>query len=39
MDNKINYSYDAKLEGNVLVVRRAGCGKTTFVQNLEKTKC
>ena len=38
MDNEISYSYDAKSEGNILVVGRTGCGKTTFVQNLGKNK-
>ena len=35
---EMNYNYDTKFEGNILVVRRTGCGKTTFVQNLEKNK-
>ena len=34
----VNYSYDGKFEGNILVVGRTGCGKTTFVQNLGKNK-
>ena len=34
----MNYSFDAKFEGNILVVGRTGCGKTTFVQNLGKNK-
>ena len=34
----MNYSWDAKFEGNILVVGRTGCGKTTFVQNLRKNK-
>ena len=38
MDNEINYSYDAKFEGNILVVGRTGCDKTTFMQNLGKNK-
>ena len=38
MDNEMNYSYDAKFEGNILVVGRAGCGETTFVQSLGKNK-
>ena len=33
-----NYSFDAKFEGNILVVGRTGCGKTTFVQNIGKNK-
>ena len=38
MDNEMNYSFDAKFEGNILVVGRTGYGKTTFVQILEKNK-
>ena len=38
MDNKINYSFDTKFVGNILVVGRTGCGKTTFVQNLRQNK-
>ena len=38
MDDGMNYSFDAKFEGNILVVGRTGCGKTTFVQNLGKNK-
>ena len=34
----VNYSYDRKFEGNILVVRRNGCGKTTFLENLGKNK-
>ena len=34
----MNYCYNAKFEGNILVVDRTGCGKTTFVQNLGKNK-
>ena len=34
MDNEMNYSFDAKFEGNILVVGR----KTTFMQNLGKNK-
>ena len=34
----MNYSYDAKFEENILALGRAGCGKTTFVQNLGKNK-
>ena len=29
---EMNYIYDRKLEGNILVVGRIGCGKATFVQ-------
>ena len=32
----MNYNYDAKLEGNILVVGKTGCRKTTFVQNIGK---
>ena len=35
---EINYIYDGKFEGNILVVRRKGYRKTTFVQNLAKNK-
>ena len=38
MDNEIYYNFDMKLEGNILVVGRTGCVKTTFVQNLGKNK-
>ena len=38
MSNEINYMYDGKFEGNILVVGRTGCGKTTFVQNLGKNQ-
>ena len=34
----MNYNYDTKFEGNILVVGRTGCRKRTFVQNLEKNK-
>ena len=30
----MNYRYDSKFEGNILVVGRAGSEKTTFAQNL-----
>ena len=36
MENK--YSFDGKFEGNILIVDRTGCGKTTFIQNLGKNK-
>ena len=32
------YSYDGRFDGNILVVSRTGCGKTTFVQNLAENK-
>ena len=38
MDNELNYSFDAKFEGNILVVGKRGYGKTKFVQNLGKNK-
>ena len=38
MDNEMNYSFDAKFEGNILVVGKTGCGKTTFVKNLGKNE-
>ena len=34
----MNYRYDAKFEGNILVMERTGCSKTTFVQNLGKNQ-
>ena len=37
MDNEMNYSYDAKFEGNIFVVGRTSCGKT-IAQNLGKNK-
>ena len=36
--DEIKYKYDGKFEGNILLVGRTGCGKTTFVQNLGKNK-
>ena len=32
------YTYDGKFEGNILVVGRTGCSKTTFIQKLGKNK-
>ena len=32
--DEVNYTYDGKFDGNILVVGKTGCGKTTFVQNL-----
>ena len=29
-----SYSFDGKFSGNILVVGRTGCGKTTFIQKL-----
>ena len=36
--DEIKYTYDGKFEGNILILGRTGCGKTTFVQNLGKNK-
>ena len=33
-----NYTYDGKFNGNILIVGRTGCGKTTFIQKLGKNK-
>ena len=33
-----NYTYDKKFDGNILIVERTGCGKTTFIQKLGKNK-
>ena len=38
MADEIIYNYDGNFEGNILVVGRTECGKTTFVQNLGKSK-
>ena len=38
MDFEMNYMYDAKFDGNILVVGKTGCGKTTSVQNLGKNQ-
>ena len=38
MADQIIYNYDGNFEGNILVVGRTECGKTTFVQNLGKSK-
>ena len=32
MENK--YSFDGKFEGNIVIVGKTGCGKTTFIQKL-----
>ena len=32
--DEVDYTYDGKFEGNILVVGRTGCGKTTFVQSI-----
>ena len=36
--DEVNYMYNGKLEGNILIVGRAGCDKTAFAQNLGKNK-
>ena len=36
--DEVEYTYDGKFEGNILIMGRTGCGKTTFVQNLGKNK-
>ena len=33
-----HYTYDGKFTGNILVVGRTGCGKTTFIQKLGRNK-
>ena len=32
------YIYDGRFDGNILVVGRTGCGKTTFIQQLGKNQ-
>ena len=32
------YTYDGQFDGNILVVGRTGCGKTTFIEKLGKNK-
>ena len=32
------YSYNGQFNGNILVVGRTGCGKTTFIQKLGRNK-
>ena len=39
MDERFsNYSYDGQFSGNIMVVGRTGCSKTTFIQNLGRNK-
>ena len=38
MQDGKKYSYNGKFEGNILIIGRTGCGKTTFIQNLGKNK-
>ena len=35
----VNYICDGTFNDNVLIAGQIGCGKTTFIQNLAKTKC
>ena len=32
----VNYCYDRKFEGYILIIGQTGCGKTTFTQNIAK---
>ena len=32
----VNYTYNGKFDGNILIVGQTGCGKTTFIQKLSK---
>ena len=36
--DEIKYSYDGTFSGNILILGRTGCEKTTFVQNLAKNQ-
>ena len=36
--DEIKYTFDGKFKGNIMIVGRTKCGKTTFVQNLGKNK-
>ena len=36
--DEASYTYNGKFEGDILIVGRTGCGKTTFVQNLGENK-
>ena len=33
-----DYTFNGKIEGNILIVGRTGCGKTTFIQRLGKNQ-
>ena len=37
-ERKGEYTYDGKFQGNILVVVRTMCGKTTFVQQLGRNR-
>ena len=32
------YTYDGQFNGNIIVVGRTGCGKTTFIEKVGKNK-
>ena len=32
----VNYTYNGKFDGNILIVGQTGCGKMTFIQKLSK---
>ena len=32
----VEYSYDGKFEGNILIVGQTGCGKATSIQKIAK---
>ena len=34
----VNYTYDGKVNGNMLIVSQTGCGKTAFILNVAKNK-
>ena len=36
--DEIKCAFDGKFQGNILIVGRTGCGKTTFAQNLGKNE-
>ena len=36
--DEVVYTYNGKFEGNIFMVGRTGCGKTTFVHNLGNDK-